>query len=168
MTGNASRLGQVFLNLLVNAAHAIREGAAHENEIRLVLQCDPQKRVVVEIHDTGHGIPEEHLARLFEPFFTTKDVGEGTGLGLFICHRIVSDLGGTIEVESSRGSGSVFRVVLPASSQPADRIEVVIERPTNFTRRGRILVVDDDTLVAKGDVALAGGAPRGDGPDQRR
>lgn len=149
VTGNASRLGQVFLNLLVNAAHAIREGAAHENEIRLVLRSDPKKRVVVEIHDTGHGIPEEHMARLFEPFFTTKDVGEGTGLGLFICHRIVSDLGGTIEVESSRGSGSVFRVVLPPSSQPADRIEVVIERPSNVTRRGRILVVDDDTLVAK-------------------
>ena len=149
ITGNASRLGQVFLNLLVNAAHAIREGAAHENEIRLVLRSDERSRVVVEIHDSGHGIPEEHMARLFEPFFTTKDVGEGTGLGLFICHRIVTDLGGNIEVESSRGSGSVFRVVLPASSQPSDRIEVVIERPTTVTRRGRILVVDDDTLVAK-------------------
>ena len=149
VSGNASRLGQVFLNLLVNAAHAIREGAAHENEIRLVLRADPQKRVVVEVHDSGHGIPEEHMARLFEPFFTTKDVGEGTGLGLFICHRIVSDLGGTIEVESSIGSGSVFRVVLPPSSQPSDRIEVVIELPTTATRRGRILVVDDDTLVAK-------------------
>jgi len=149
VSGNASRLGQVFLNLLVNAAHAIREGAAHENEIKLVLRADAKERVVVEIHDSGHGIPEEHLARLFEPFFTTKDVGEGTGLGLFICHRIVSDLGGTIEVESSIGSGSVFRVVLPPSSQPKDRIEVVIERPTTASRRGRILVVDDDTLVAK-------------------
>ena len=149
ITGNASRLGQVFLNLLVNAAHAIREGAANANEIRLVLRSDDKSRVVVEIHDSGHGIHEEHMARLFEPFFTTKDVGEGTGLGLFICHRIVTDLGGNIEVESSRGAGSVFRVVLPASSQPSDRIEVVIERPTNVTRRGRILVVDDDTLVAK-------------------
>jgi len=149
VSGNASRLGQVFLNLLVNAAHAIREGAAHENEIRLVLRADAKQRVVVEIHDSGHGIPDEHLARLFEPFFTTKDVGEGTGLGLFICHRIVSDFGGTIEVESRIGSGSVFRVVLPPSSQPRDRIEVVIERPTTVTRRGRILVVDDDTLVAK-------------------
>jgi PAS domain S-box-containing protein len=149
VSGNASRLGQVFLNLLVNAAHAIREGAAHENEIKLVLRADAKRRVVVEIHDSGQGIPEEHRARLFEPFFTTKDVGEGTGLGLFICHRIVSDLGGTIEVESTLGSGSVFRVVLPSSSQPRDRIEVVIERPAAVTRRGRILVVDDDTLVAK-------------------
>jgi len=149
VSGNASRLGQVFLNLLVNAAHAIREGAAHENEIRLALRADAKQRVVVEIHDSGHGIPEEHRARLFEPFFTTKDVGEGTGLGLFICHRIVTDLGGTIEVESNIGKGSVFRVVLPASSQPRDRIEVVIEGPTAVTRRGRILVVDDDTLVAK-------------------
>jgi PAS domain S-box-containing protein len=149
ITGNASRLGQVFLNLLVNAAHAIREGAAHENEIRLVLHLDPKDRVVVEIHDSGHGIPEEHRARLFEPFFTTKDIGEGTGLGLFICHRIVSDLGGTIEVESSLGSGSVFRVLLPASSQPSTRVDVTRARPTTVTRRGRILVVDDDTLVAK-------------------
>ena len=149
VSGNASRLGQVFLNLLVNAAHAIREGAAHENEIRLVLRSDAKKHVVVEIHDSGRGIPEEHMARLFEPFFTTKDVGEGTGLGLFICHRIVSDLGGMIEVESSLGSGSVFRVVLPPSGQPSARLEVVIERPTTGTRRGRILVVDDDTLVAK-------------------
>src|SRR6478609_8772642 len=149
VSGNALRLGQVFLNLLVNAAHAIREGAAHENEIRLVLRENAKQRVVVEIHDSGSGIPEEHRARLFEPFFTTKDVGEGTGLGLFICHRIVSDLGGTIEVESKLGSGSVFRVDLPSSSQPRDRIEVVIERPTTVNRRGRILVVDDDTLVAK-------------------
>jgi PAS domain S-box-containing protein len=149
VSGNASRLGQVFLNLLVNAAHAIREGAAHENEIRLVLRSDPKGHVVIEIHDTGSGIPEEHLARLFEPFFTTKDVGEGTGLGLFICHRIVSDLGGMIEVESSLGTGSVFRVLLPPSDQPSARLEVVIERPATAARRGRILVVDDDTLVAK-------------------
>src|SRR5450432_1452425 len=149
VSGNASRIGQVFLNLLVNAAHAIREGAAHENEIRLVLRTDQKGRVVVEIRDSGHGIPEEHMARLFEPFFTTKDVGEGTGLGLFICHRIVSDLGGSIEVESSLGSGSVFRVILPASGQPAERVEAPVERPSKALRRGRILVVDDDTLVAK-------------------
>jgi PAS domain S-box-containing protein len=146
--GNASRLGQVFLNLLVNAAHAIREGAAHENEIRLVLRMDHKGRVVVEIRDSGRGIPEEHLSRLFEPFFTTKDVGEGTGLGLFICHRIVTDLGGVIEVESSPGAGSVFRVLLPPSGPPARR-EAPSERPSRAPRRGRILVVDDDTLVAK-------------------
>ncbi|HTA94321.1 MAG TPA: ATP-binding protein, partial [Polyangiaceae bacterium] len=139
VSGNASRLGQVFLNLLVNAAHAIREGAAHANEIRLVLRTDPKGRVVVEIRDSGHGIPEEHMARLFEPFFTTKDVGEGTGLGLFICHRIVSDLGGSIEVESSPGSGSVFRVILPSSDQPSERLEAAVERPVNLVRRGRIL-----------------------------
>jgi PAS domain S-box-containing protein len=149
VSGNASRLGQVFLNLLVNAAHAIREGAAHENEIRLVLRTDAKGRVVVEIKDSGHGIPDEHMARLFEPFFTTKDVGEGTGLGLFICHRIVSDLGGAIEVESSPGSGSVFRVILPASGQPSERLVSAVEAPSKVLRRGRILVVDDDTLVAK-------------------
>jgi len=149
VSGNASRLGQVFLNLLVNAAHAIREGAAHENEIRLILRTDAKGRVVIEIRDSGHGISEEHIPRLFDPFFTTKDVGEGTGLGLFICHRIVSDLGGTIEVESSLGSGTTFRVVLPASGPPSERLEIAVERLPTAHRRGRILVVDDDTLVAK-------------------
>ena len=149
VSGNASRIGQVFLNLIVNAVHAIHEGAAHENEIRLVLRTDAKGRVVVEVRDSGHGIPEEHMARLFEPFFTTKDVGEGTGLGLFICHRIVSDLGGAIEVESSVGSGSVFRVILPASDHPSARLDAAVERPSQSLRRGRILVVDDDTLVAK-------------------
>jgi CheY-like chemotaxis protein len=105
---------------------------------------------VIEVRDSGHGIPEEHMARLFEPFFTTKDVGEGTGLGLFICHRIVSDLSGSIEVESSVGSGSVFRVILPAAGTPSEPVEAALERtPENTLRRGRILVVDDDTLVAK-------------------
>ncbi len=149
VSGNASRLGQVFLNLLVNAAHAIREGAAHENEIRLILRTDAKGRVIVEIRDSGHGIPKEHLARLFDPFFTTKDVGEGTGLGLFICHRIVSDLGGAIEVESTLGAGSLFRVILPASGAPSERTELAPERAPADARRGRILVVDDDTLVAK-------------------
>jgi PAS domain S-box-containing protein len=149
VSGNASRIGQVFLNLIVNAVHAIREGAAHENEIRLVLRTDQKGQVVVEIRDSGHGIPEEHMARLFEPFFTTKDVGEGTGLGLFICHRIVSDLGGAIEVESSLGAGTVFRVILPASGAPSERLEAAVERPSQPLRRGRILVVDDDTLVAR-------------------
>ncbi|HEY4105439.1 MAG TPA: ATP-binding protein, partial [Polyangiaceae bacterium] len=150
VNGNAARLGQVFLNLLVNAAHAIREGAADANEIRLVLRTDATGRVVIEVRDSGHGIPEEHMARLFEPFFTTKDVGEGTGLGLFICHRIVSDLSGAIEVESSPGSGSVFRVILPSAGAPSEPADAALEQtPRHEVRRGRILVVDDDTLVAK-------------------
>jgi PAS domain S-box-containing protein len=148
VNGNPSRLGQVLLNLLVNAAQAIREGAADDNEVRLNLRAASGDRVAIEVVDTGHGIAEEHLPHLFDPFFTTKDVGEGTGLGLFICHRIISDMGGTIEAESRPGHGATFRVLLPAATRPSQRIEVApaLLAPT---RRGRILVVDDDTLVAK-------------------
>jgi signal transduction histidine kinase len=118
---SAQRLSQVFVNLLVNAAQAIQRGRSADDEIR-VRTLFERGRVVVEVTDTGEGIPEENLARLFDPFFTTKPVGEGTGLGLSICHGIVSALGGTIEVESKHGTGSTFRVLLPpapAGEQPA-------------------------------------------------
>jgi C4-dicarboxylate-specific signal transduction histidine kinase len=83
--GNESRLHQVFLNLLINAAQAIPEGLGDRNEIRVVTRTDEQGRAVVEVRDTGVGIAKEHLPKLFDPFFTTKPVGVGTGLGLSIC-----------------------------------------------------------------------------------
>ncbi|HLM75125.1 MAG TPA: ATP-binding protein, partial [Polyangiaceae bacterium] len=86
--GSDARLGQVFLNLLVNAAQAIPMGHASENEIRLKTRVREGGRVVIEVTDTGPGIPPEVLPKIFDPFFTTKPVGEGTGLGLSICHAI--------------------------------------------------------------------------------
>ena len=144
-----SRLGQVFLNLVVNAAQAIAEGHAENNEIRISTSVDPAGSVVIEIADTGPGMPPEVLGRLFTPFFTTKPVGAGTGLGLSICHRIVTGFGGSIDVKSEVGKGTAFRIALP----PA-RAEVPAEAP-NVTldmgarRRGRILVVDDEPMIAK-------------------
>jgi signal transduction histidine kinase/HAMP domain-containing protein len=113
--GNASRLGQVFLNLLINAAHAIPEGQAEENEIRISARQETAEFVLVEIHDTGCGIPPENLDRIFDPFFTTKPVGEGTGLGLAMVHSIITTLGGTITVQSIVGQGTTFRLSLPAA-----------------------------------------------------
>jgi PAS domain S-box-containing protein len=110
------RLGQVFLNLLINAAQAITEGDVDRNQVRLVTRLDDARRVVVEVHDTGCGIASGILDRIFDPFFSTKPLGTGSGLGLSVCHGIVTSLGGEIEVESSPGKGSVFRVVLPAAS----------------------------------------------------
>src|SRR5262249_52991153 len=115
-SGDAGRLGQVFLNLLINAAHAIPEGRAERNMIRVSTQVDAEGRVVVAISDTGVGIDPATLGRLFDPFFTTKPVGEGIGLGLSICHTIVASLGGSISVESELGRGTQFRVALPLST----------------------------------------------------
>ncbi|WP_434384603.1 PAS domain S-box protein [Melittangium boletus] len=116
---NDSRLGQLFLNLLVNAAQAIPHGNAAQNEIRVTTTMSAGQ-VLVEIQDTGVGIPPENLTRLFDPFFTTKPVGVGTGLGLSICHGIVTAQGGRISVESHPNQGSVFRVLLPAIEQPME------------------------------------------------
>jgi signal transduction histidine kinase len=145
--GNEGRLGQVFLNLIVNAAQAMPEGRADRNEIRIVTRLDDRGRVVVEVRDTGSGIPEQVMSRIFDPFFTTKAIGEGTGLGLSICHRIVTGLGGQLTVESQVGKGTVFRIVLPTARLEVDA-EVVAGPPAPLAieagRRGRILVVDDE------------------------
>jgi PAS domain S-box-containing protein len=144
---NESRLGQVFLNLIVNAAQAIPEGNAETNRIRVVTGLDSAGRVQVDIHDTGPGIPPEVLRRLFTPFFTTKPAGVGTGLGLSICQRIVTGLGGEIRVQSRVGHGTTFSVLLPASR--LDPVVTPLVAPVRRTaiRRGRILVVDDEAMV---------------------
>ena len=98
--GTEARLGQVFLNLIVNAAHSIREGDAEHNRITGATSVDRSCLVLVEFRDTGSGIAPESLPRIFDAFYTTKPVGVGTGLGLSICHRIVSSLGGELEVVS--------------------------------------------------------------------
>jgi len=141
------RLGQVLLNLLVNAAQAIPEGNSAANVVRAATSTAPDGRAVVAISDTGVGIAPEVLPRIFDPFFTTKPVGVGTGLGLSICHGIVAQLGGEISVESAPGKGSTFRVLLPpAAAAPPDERAPPAAAPG---RRGRILVVDDEPLVGR-------------------
>jgi two-component system NtrC family sensor kinase len=111
--GSEGRLGQVFLNLLINAAQAIPAGQPERNEIRVRLHS-AQGHVIVEVRDTGGGISPELRSRIFDPFFTTKPVGEGTGLGLFVCQGIIARFGGEISVESELGHGTTFRVIFPA------------------------------------------------------
>ena len=145
--GNEARLGQVFLNLIVNAAQAIAEGNAEKNEIRILTYTSDDSGAVVEVLDTGAGIATEDLPRVFEPFFTTKEIGMGTGLGLSICQRIVHEMGGNIIVESEVGKGTRFRVLLPPSPTDALVPEVPEAGPVEPVRRGRILVVDDEPMV---------------------
>jgi CheY-like chemotaxis protein/signal transduction histidine kinase len=147
---NASRLGQVFLNLIVNAAQSFPAGKADLNQIRLRTHTseDAGGRVVVEVEDTGPGMPPEILARLFTPFYSTKAVGAGTGLGLSICQRLVSGLGGEITVRSRLGEGTTFRVALPlAASSPEAAAPSATATAAAAPRRGRVLVVDDEELI---------------------
>jgi PAS domain S-box-containing protein len=142
---NESRLVQVFLNLLLNAAHAIADGAPEANEI-LVSSGVEHNLVIVEIRDSGTGIADEHLTRLFDPFFTTKPIGTGMGLGLSISQRAIADLGGRISVRSELGKGSVFRVEIPAG---ADSVAPKKKSDAPGQLRRRILLVDDDELVGR-------------------
>jgi PAS domain S-box-containing protein len=112
-----ARLAQVFINLLTNAVQAFPQGPSDANEIRVVTTTDVEGRAVVEICDTGSGIPGPLMGRIFDPFFTTKAVGVGTGLGLSVSHTIVTAMGGEISAASVSGRGTTFRVVLPAAAR---------------------------------------------------
>jgi PAS domain S-box-containing protein len=149
MDGNARKLEQVFLNLLVNATQALPEGRA-ENEISVTLRGSSDDVVVIEIKDNGFGICPEVLPRIFDPFFTTKASGAGMGLGLSICHGIVTAHGGTIDVDSQEGRGTRFHVVLPVrrSAVPQAGASAHSEPAASaFGRRRRILVVDDEPAL---------------------
>jgi signal transduction histidine kinase len=143
--GNEARLGQVFLNLIVNAAQAIPEGRAAANEIRIATRLAAADRVLIEISDTGTGIAAEALPHIFDAFFTTKPAGVGSGLGLAICHRIVVAQGGEISVESQPGRGTLFRVALPCARSAAAAVGAV--EAATAARRARILVVDDEPML---------------------
>ncbi len=112
---NAEQLIQVFMAIMLNALDAMEEGGSlmvrsHANSVH-------QDEVVVEIEDTGAGIPRSELSKIFEPFYTTKPPGRGTGLGLSVCYGIVAEHGGRIEADSQPGRGSVFRVYLPVNGR---------------------------------------------------
>jgi PAS domain S-box-containing protein len=151
VVADGARLGQVFLNLLLNAAQALGEGRPIDNEVRVVLRSDGD-RVRIEIADSGHGIEPEILGRIFEPFFTTKPAGIGTGLGLSICQSIVANMQGELTVVSQVGRGATFRVSLPAhraeSEEEAPRKPEVIAVAKQPARPARILIVDDESAIA--------------------
>ncbi|MBI4510512.1 MAG: PAS domain S-box protein [Deltaproteobacteria bacterium] len=151
---NGARLSQVFLNLLVNAVQAIAEGNPDQHEIQVTARTAEGGFALVEVKDTGEGIPPHLLERIFDPFFTTKPVGVGTGLGLSICRGILNSLGGRIEVVSEVGRGTTFRVVLPPGPTGAEHASLrsgstVPARERAVGRRGRVLVIDDEPAIAR-------------------
>lgn len=148
------RLAQVFVNLLVNAAQALPEGESDAHEIRVVTSTDASGRAVIEIRDSGPGIPAALVERVFEPFFTTKPVGVGTGLGLSVCHNLVTAIGGEIMVSPAEGGrGTSVRVLLPSAAAVAGAgpgsasTAQKAQKAQKAQTPASILVVDDDRAV---------------------
>jgi PAS domain S-box-containing protein len=142
------QLHQVVVNLVTNAHQAMRETAAPRRLTLSTRYDGKQARVLLEVADTGPGIPPEIAARIFEPFFTTKPPGVGTGLGLSLCKSIVEEHGGTIRTESQPGQGTVMRLALPVEAPP---VTTPTSGPaeTPLPQQSKvILVVDDEPAVA--------------------
>ena len=151
---------QVIVNLVVNARDAIQDGgaitlrtrnfaAAECGELKEV-EVVPADYVLVEVQDTGHGIPPEVRAKIFEPFFTTKDVGKGTGLGLSMVYGIIKQTGGYVFCDSEPGNGATFRIFLPrrVGDEIDEPVKVEAARPAaDLTGRGAILLVEDEEAV---------------------
>lgn len=146
--GDESRLGQLFLNLIVNAAQAIDARALTDGAITLTTTLEGDQ-VVVEVADTGAGIEKSDLPHVFEPFFTTKPAAKPSGSGLTLCRTIVASHGGDIRVSSDDGKGSTFRVSLPVAKRVASQSD---QPPTSSdlrAKRSRILVIDDEPLLGQ-------------------
>ena len=155
--GSDGKIAQVVLNLLVNAAQAIGEGDVARNEISVRTWAE-DGGVLIEVADTGAGIPKESMEQIFEPFFTTKPVGVGSGLGLSICRKIVEDFGGEIRVASAVGTGTRFTIRFPAVVAPDEDVAAALRRASSAPpeARGRILVVDDEAGIRKAMTRILG------------
>ena len=140
------RLSQVFLNLLVNAAHAIEEGEVDKNTITIATWAEGDT-LCASVSDTGKGIPPENLSKLFEPFFTTKEMGVGSGLGLPISKGIVESYGGTLSVASQLDRGTTFTIRLPLGQPEQAPAEAQVTSKRAKESRGRILIVDDEKAI---------------------
>ena len=151
---------QVIVNLVVNARDAIQDGGAITLRTRNLAAAEcgelkevevvPADYVLVEVQDTGHGIPPEVRAKIFEPFFTTKDVGKGTGLGLSMVYGIIKQTGGYVFCDSEPGKGATFRIFLPrrVGDEIDEPVKTEAARPAaDLTGRGAILLVEDEEAV---------------------
>ena len=140
--GNESRLAQVFLNLLTNAVQSLTD-TQRPNDVVITTWAKRESVVVVEVQDSGMGIPSELQSAIFEPLFTTKP--EGSGLGLALCKELIASEGGELSVESIPGSGTRFTVALRAA--PREEVEAA-RSPRARSAGKRILVIDDEPRLA--------------------
>ncbi len=146
---NEGRLGQIFLNLLVNSLQALRFDDPTANLISVTTRTDARGYACVEVSDNGQGIAKEHLRQVFEPFFTTKKMGSGTGLGLSICYTIVQRFHGEIEVESELGVGTKFSVRFPPAPSMILKSHATSTVRSAPSPRRRILVIDDEPSIGE-------------------
>ena len=140
---STQHLGQVVLNLIMNAAQAMDPGQAAHNRLTVTLRVVNPARAELMVTDTGSGMAPELTHKIFDPFFTTKRAGLGTGLGLSICRSLVTAAQGEILVESTPGAGSTFRVLLPLAPPPSSDEGSFVATPSGLS----VLVVDDDPSV---------------------
>ncbi|WP_428267898.1 hybrid sensor histidine kinase/response regulator [Haliangium sp.] len=144
-----SRLGQVFLNLILNAVQAIPVGAAQHHQIRVVTRVTRAGLILVEISDTGAGIPPEVLPRLFDPFFATRVLDQDVGLRIAVSHSIVTSMGGDLAVHSIPDHGTTFIVSLPVSKAREERPDTEKHAVDADGRGRRVLVIDDEPAVLR-------------------
>lgn len=147
--GDAARLVQLLTNLLMNAAHAVPEGAPAVHAVTLAARRDGGT-VVVEVRDTGCGIPPEVETHLFEPFFSTKPREQGLGLGLTIAAGIARQHGGDLRLLRTSPDGTAFEVTLPAATGPAAGVAVpagAAAAVANDPTRRRVLIIDDEAML---------------------
>jgi len=145
VNADADQLVQVLANLIVNAEHVLAP-LGNDGEFSISTRLsNTGKDVIIEISDNGPGIPEHIRARIFEPFFTTKTVGEGTGIGLAFCHRVIATHNGTIEVSEGPKGGALFSIRLAATKSKGE----IEDDPSELaTDEGHVLVIDDEEDVA--------------------
>jgi signal transduction histidine kinase/CheY-like chemotaxis protein len=147
--GNRGRLGQVLMNLLVNAAQALPEGSEDEHHIRVATRRDGGRAVLL-VEDSGSGVPEHLRTRIFEPFFTTKPAEIGTGLGLSLVAEIIRRHEGTIEVGVGQYGGARFEIGLPLFETGGQSLAAEPESTEPPpSERARILLIDDDTMLLR-------------------
>ncbi|MCG8423849.1 MAG: ATP-binding protein [Proteobacteria bacterium] len=147
-----TRLAQVISNILINAAHAIRDVDRPVHRVRISIWADDET-VAISISDTGPGIPPDTIERIFDPFFTTKRESVGTGLGLSISRQILRRLGGDLMVESVHGDGATFIALVPRPSaddlREAYKRATVISGASAVTMRATVMLVDDDQRIVR-------------------
>ncbi|MEZ4405324.1 MAG: ATP-binding protein [Polyangiales bacterium] len=154
--GDERQLVQVAMNLIVNASQAMKPGEAQRNTVTVSVGSDEQGRAILSVEDDGPGVPASLRERIFEPFFTTRAEGEGSGLGLSIVRGIVVGLGGSVELDPSVTRGARFVVRLPPApkGEAQRRARMTPQFLVEPRPRGRLLVIDDEPVLAEAFAAL--------------